>query len=80
MAMRSSSVENAACFYQEKCFYLQVIYAVMLMEHLLPSFFSDLGACRAVSLPFLTPLSSCCCTAVFPFLKSALPEAHPASP
>lgn len=63
-------------FYQEKCFYLQVIYAVMLMEHLLPSSFFDLAGCRAVSLPSLSPLSSCCCGAVFPFLMSALLRAE----
>jgi len=40
------------------------------LEHLLPSFFTDLDACCVVSLSFsYSSLPSCCCAAVFPFLN-----------
>ena len=46
------------------------------LEHVVPSFFTDLGVCRVVS-PILTPLSHNCCAAFFPLLKYVITVAPP---
>lgn len=52
----------------------------MCLEYLVHSFYTDLGACRAV-LSYLSRLfPSCCCSAVFLFLKSSLPDEQTESP
>lgn len=54
--------------------------ASLCLEHLLPSCYTDLSqclqSCFSHHLSLLSP--SCCYAAVFPFLKSALPEAQEA--
>lgn len=43
------------------------------------SFFTDLGVCRVVLLTssHSSPGCNCCCTVIFPFLKSVIPEVPP---
>ena len=50
--------------------------AAACLEHLLPSFCTDLGGCRAASH---SSLPAAVVQQVFSFLKCALPEAQPAS-
>ena len=47
--------------------------AAVCLELLLPSFCTDLGACRAALSHSLLLSPNCCCTVVFQFLISALP-------
>jgi len=49
------------------------------LEHLLPSFFSDLGVCSAVSLTFFLLSPSCCCRAFFYLFLNTYMEMPPAS-
>ena len=53
--------------------------SALYLKHLLPSFCTDLGGCRAASLMCPHSSPSGCHAAVFPFLTPALTEEKPAS-
>lgn len=50
------------------------LHGALCLELILPSSCSDLGACRAISLPFLIPISQLQLCSSFPSLTSSPPE------
>ena len=74
---------SARCPWAAVCYTMGLSWATgasaLYLKHLLPSFCTDLGGCRAASLMCPHSSPSGCHAAVFPFLTPALTEEQPAS-